>query len=213
MKKFYWLWLAGALAWSRPGSCEPPASVAPNIPPEPVIVFHEEGAASYTFSASASMDVDGEISLYSWDFGDGSYGVGETVWHRFPAVGAYSVTLRVSDNHSAQRTMVQTVLISPVPNQPALGARMRKLPDEVFVGEPIEFSVETVPQQDWRGYVQWNLGNGEHLRTQHSRYSYSRPGLYTVSLKMTGAQGKTYAQQASIRVIERVAVGRNTTRH
>jgi endoglucanase len=77
-----------------------------------VIVYTGDPIASFTFSpnkplpgevvtfdASASTDVDGSITSYSWDFGDGSTDSGMTVNHSYSEEGTYSVTLTVSDDN------------------------------------------------------------------------------------------------------------------
>jgi len=57
-----------------------------------------EGNPTYRFDASASYDLDGEISSFEWDFGDGTIGSGETVAHAYPYPGTYEVTLTVIDD-------------------------------------------------------------------------------------------------------------------
>jgi len=51
------------------------------------------------FDASDSRDLDGEIVLYHWDFGDGSTAEGQVVWHTFVAPhSTYEVVLSVTDD-------------------------------------------------------------------------------------------------------------------
>jgi hypothetical protein len=49
------------------------------------------------FDGSASFDPDGSIVSYSWDFGDGTAGIGATVSHTY-AAGTYTAILTVTDN-------------------------------------------------------------------------------------------------------------------
>ena len=57
-----------------------------------------EGTA-VQFDGSGSMDPDGTISSYSWDFGDSSAaGTGVMPTHTYSAAGNYTVTLTVTDN-------------------------------------------------------------------------------------------------------------------
>lgn len=52
-----------------------------------------------TFTASGyASDIDGSISSYSWNFGDGTTGSGGTITHTFPNAQARTVTLTVQDN-------------------------------------------------------------------------------------------------------------------
>jgi PKD repeat protein len=50
------------------------------------------------FDASCSFDDNG-IILYTWLFGDGTGGNGETVCHTYPAEGDYTVKLTVFDGN------------------------------------------------------------------------------------------------------------------
>jgi hypothetical protein len=50
-----------------------------------------------TFNASGSSDVDGDSLSFTWDFGDGSSGVGVVINHSFITPGDFAVRLTVSD--------------------------------------------------------------------------------------------------------------------
>ena len=66
---------------------------------------------SCDFDAGASSDDNG-IAAYSWDFGDGSAGNGETVTHSYAADGSYTVTLTVTDTVSQTDTDSDTVNVT-----------------------------------------------------------------------------------------------------
>jgi hypothetical protein len=68
-----------------------------------------------TFDASGpsgSNDPDGSIVSYSWDFGDGTPGSGETTTHTYGSSGTYTVTLTVTDDDGATDTATQQVTVS-----------------------------------------------------------------------------------------------------
>jgi DNA/RNA endonuclease G (NUC1) len=52
---------------------------------------------SATFDASSSIDPNGSIASYAWDFGDGSTGSGVSVSHTFAQDGAFTVRVTVTD--------------------------------------------------------------------------------------------------------------------
>ncbi|MBI1729402.1 PKD domain-containing protein [Candidatus Acetothermia bacterium] len=66
-----------------------------------------------TFDGSLSIDSDGQIVLYEWDFdGDGSVDeTGEKVTHVFTSAGSYSVRLRVTDNDDNQNDVTKIVIV------------------------------------------------------------------------------------------------------
>jgi len=65
-----------------------------------------------TFNASASVDPDGDIVKWVWDFGDKNTGTGETFNHTYASAGDYTVRLTVVDDHgiSSRNTTTLTVI-------------------------------------------------------------------------------------------------------
>jgi len=53
------------------------------------------------FDGSGSMDADGAIVSWDWDFGDGETGSGESTSHVFDVPGVYNLTLVVTDDDGA----------------------------------------------------------------------------------------------------------------
>ena len=70
----------------------------------------DEGA-TLLFVGAGSLDPDGQILLYEWDFGDGLTAVGVTQTNSYDDDGVFTVTLTVTDDQglSATDTMVVTV--------------------------------------------------------------------------------------------------------
>ena len=63
-----------------------------------------EAPLTVDFDASGSSDGDGTIASFSWDFGDGDTGSGQTPSHTFESEGTYNVVLTVTDNQGGQAT-------------------------------------------------------------------------------------------------------------
>jgi hypothetical protein len=85
------------------------------------------GNDRYTFDGSDSIP-EGEISEYSWDFGDGSYGSGASASHTYTSPGAFEVTLRILDSRGHVAATSESVTagevvaldVGDVPEEPAL---------------------------------------------------------------------------------------------
>ncbi len=105
-----------------------------------------------------SVDLDGQIEAWSWDFGDGSTPVSEpTPTHTFPAAGQYGVTLVVTDNGGAIASCTRQVTSEEPINRPPAVAPVRDLvvaagrsferqftaldPD----GDPLTFTIPVLP--------------------------------------------------------------------
>ncbi|EDP70587.1 Glucose/sorbosone dehydrogenase [Flavobacteriales bacterium ALC-1] len=90
-------------------------SLTPTTSSPPVALFSAStvnGPAplSVDFDASASFDTDNDPLTYSWDFGDGNTGSGQTISHVFTSSAEFTVTLIVSDGlQSDQATTIIAV--------------------------------------------------------------------------------------------------------
>ena len=70
---------------------------------------------SVTFDATSSLDPDGTITGYLWDFGDGSTGSGVTASHSYANAGTYTVRLTVTDNLGTTASTTYTVTVTAAP--------------------------------------------------------------------------------------------------
>jgi len=62
-----------------------------------------------TFNGTGSFDLDGNITEYLWNFGDGTTGTGVTTTHIYSANGTYAITLTITDND--ERTNIDTTSV------------------------------------------------------------------------------------------------------
>ena len=67
-----------------------------------------------SFNAAASIDPDGNLVAYDWNFGDSTTGTGAITNHNYSASGTYVATLAVTDNSGA-RTKIAKVVSIQVP--------------------------------------------------------------------------------------------------
>ena len=73
----------------------------------------DESDNPMVFFESSSTDTDGNIVNWTWDFGDGSIGYGESVNHTYSQMGSYPVTLWVTDddNATSEEFVMDSVLV------------------------------------------------------------------------------------------------------
>ena len=86
-------------------------SIVTNVPPTANFSYSPEfpKVGEITYFTSNSIDVDGTISAYHWDFGDTYTADVANPVHVFTAGGIFNVTLTVTDNNGANDTFVMTL--------------------------------------------------------------------------------------------------------
>lgn len=114
------------------GAQPPPPPPEENVPPIAIFVFSPEvpkAGETVTFTATDSLDADGTIVDYRWNFGDGSVLSGpdkSAVTHVYENSGTYQVTLIVVDDDGAQSDPLTLPLTVETPPEPTIfGVPMR----------------------------------------------------------------------------------------
>lgn len=94
----------------------PVSAVAPPPNQPPTAAFTTSITnETVSFNGSGSFDADGNITAYSWDFGDDTpAGSGVSPQHTYPGPGTYPVTLTVTDDGGATGSITHHVVISGV---------------------------------------------------------------------------------------------------
>ncbi|APX34934.1 hypothetical protein BH708_14745 [Brachybacterium sp. P6-10-X1] len=86
--------------------------VAPNQAPVASFTTSVDGLIA-EFDASSSIDSDGVIEVFAWDWGDGTSEVGvETTGHTYAEDGTYTVTLTVTDDSGETATSSAPVMVA-----------------------------------------------------------------------------------------------------
>ena len=78
-----------------------------------------------TFDAGASSDADGDILVYTWEFGDGETAEGTRVTHRYEKSGKYMVTLGGDDGRNTVCSRSKDTLTALVNEQPVAKIKVR----------------------------------------------------------------------------------------
>jgi hypothetical protein len=77
-------------------------------------------ASTIAMSAAGSVDPNGTVASYTWDFGDGTSATGASVTHTYARYGAYAVHVTVTDNDGLTDTAEAMAAVADVP--PTVGA-------------------------------------------------------------------------------------------
>jgi PKD repeat protein len=95
-----------------------------------------------TFDASSSYDADGNITLYSWNFGDGGNATGVTAQHNFTTAGSFTINLTVTDSNSSQSSITKAISVSNPPSQPQnCSFEVTSAPAEAYFGSIININI------------------------------------------------------------------------
>lgn len=171
-----------------------------NRPPQPDFTWSPDPPESLNpvqFDASASEDLDGSISSYSWDFGDGNTGSGETTEHTYQLSGKYDVQLVVTDDEGRADTLVKQLSTT---NSPPT-ARFTASPDSATTTD--EVTLDARNSSDADGDIvsyDWKLGDGTTATGDSIGHTYAENKVYDVELVVEDNQGDrdTLVDQVSI---------------
>ena len=128
-----------------------------------------------TVDGGCSVDGDGAITAYAWDWGDGSpAGSGVTAGHTYNARGTYTIRLAVTDADGFVRTATRDVSFNP----PTARFEVSTLSLTVNVdGSASTDSDGTITTYEW----QW--GDGAPADFGVTRvHTYTAPGVFTITL-------------------------------
>ncbi|MEP5610764.1 MAG: PKD domain-containing protein [Cyclobacteriaceae bacterium] len=142
-----------------------------------------------TFDGSESFDLDGSITAYNWDFGDGSTGTGAITTHTYTQAGTFTATLSATDDVGLVSVSPVSVEIEVLPNDPptAVGSftpTSGEAPLLVF----FDGSASTDADGTIASY-EWNFGDGSSGSGATTSHTYTSAGNYTASLTVTDNAG------------------------
>jgi len=153
-------------------------------PPAPVASFTGGPLSGNAPLTVAFTDTStGDVSGWSWSFGDLGTSAVQNPTHTYNDPGTYSVSLTaVGPGGSNTDTRSGLVVVSePVPD-----ARFFGVP-RVGVA-PLAVSFTDTSVGNVSGWA-WTFGDGGSSSTQSPSHTYSSPGIYTVSLTVSSAGG------------------------
>ncbi len=137
-----------------------------------------------TFNGAQSLDPDGIISSYIWNFGDGQTGKGVHVRHQYKKPGQYSVKLKVTDNTDLSNNFSIdsiTITVNEAPTPIITGGNIT-----VCAGNPITLNAGKSVDNDGKIIsYEWNFGDGSpEMEGKQVKHEYQTPGSYMVTLRV-----------------------------
>ena len=144
-----------------------------------------------------SNDPDGSISSWQWSFGDGGSSTTQNPTHQYTDDGAYTVTLKVTDDDGATDSTSHSVTIS---NQAPI-ASFDYSPSEPETNEIVNFNASGSSDPD--GSIEkykWDFGDSSTGTGQKLAHSYSDNNAYTVTLTVTDDDGATNSTSKHVTV-------------
>ena len=135
----------------------------------------------------ASIDLDGNIASWSWNFGDGNYSTDRNPTHKYTDDGIYSITLKVTDNYGVVNETAQQISIlnvGPTSDFIYSPANPTDLQNVTFTDKSSDSDGSIV---NWL----WNFGDDNSSVLKNSSHKYGDNGTYTITLIVTDDDGST----------------------
>ena len=163
-----------------------------------------------TVSFNAASSTNGgtacnTLCSYAWSFGDGTTGSGMNTTHEYRTVGAYLVTLTVTDSRGAQATLVQTVTVTASTPPTAVFVMS---PTPVGINQDVFFNAQQSRATLPRTIVSygWNFGDGRTASGVTVSRSFSTNGSYNIVLTVTDDAG-AFAQDRQTLTVATAGAG------
>ncbi len=191
------------------------ATLQPKTTPQsvnrpPVAHFAVDKADNLTvvLNASASSDPDGNITSYSWSFGDETPNgtTGPVIDHTFPANGTYKVVLTVTDNGGKTNSTSENVTVVK-----SVTPTVKHYPVALIEVEKV--TNLTVIVSGWHSYALdgktivsygWTFGDGAAASGANVTHTYAANGTYTISLNVTDSGGLSNVTTHKVKVTKAV---------
>ena len=150
-----------------------------------------------TFDASLSEDVDGNISSYDWNFGDGSSGWGKVISHIYKKAGKFTASLEVTDNDGKSDTSSIEIRVFQGPiavftANPSTGV----LPLEVIFDATESFH----PEGKKLSFL-WDFNDGKTSTKKKILHTFNNPGIYRVVLIVIDEDGYSDTSSQDITIL------------
>jgi len=140
------------------------------------------------FTSTGSIDPDGTIVGYRWDFNDGTVSTAVNPTYTFTIPSEHSVILTVTDNQGAQ-TRQALKINATAPNQlPVAIARADR-----YSGNPpldvVLFADDSYDPDGFIGNIEWQFSDGGDYWGSPAYHTFETNGIHTVTLNCYDGRG------------------------
>ncbi|MFQ3566929.1 MAG: PKD domain-containing protein [Aggregatilineales bacterium] len=146
-------------------------------------------------TVSFRNDSLGNITSYFWNFGDGTTSTERNPTKTFIGIGTYNVFLTVTGPGGTSIASRQITVQSPVIPPPTASFTYNPISGQA----PLSVTFTNRSSGDIQSQT-WNFGDGTISTLENPVHTYQFPGIYTVTLVVTGRGGQNTAQ-ASVVVV------------
>lgn len=180
------------------------ANVPPTVHLTPAPEVYDDISHTYTVSYDDPGQAYGETYTIRWDFGDGTIidNAGLTQAHTYTSEGQFTITVRVTDGHSAygQDSYVVTSRNSfPIATLGEITGSRVEGSTLTFHGSGTDRDPFDTEGESIVNYA-WNFGDGTSIADGGTTetHVYRDNGTYTVQFTVTDNEGKTDTAQTQI---------------
>ncbi|MCD6361981.1 MAG: PKD domain-containing protein [Armatimonadetes bacterium] len=187
--------------WSDIKSMEISQPPTPNEPPIANFTYEPQSPSILddVYFYDNSTDIDGYITKWQWDFGDGNTSTEKNPVHRYTKKGNYTVTLKVWDNVGASSSTSRQITVRNIPPSPNFSISL----DSPKVNQEVKFKDLSI---DADGYIvnwTWDFGDGNISYEKDPVHKFKKSGKYNVTLTVRDNDGDTAKLTKQITVIKR----------
>jgi len=185
------------------GCADTSAQVIIITPPPAVEFLYSQPACDGTpivFNADPSVVLPSTVSIYDWDFGDGTaHSAAASPSHLYAAAGSYTVTLAIinttgCDNSISRAVIIHSLPVSQFASNTACSNNLTNFND-------LSYSPDGSAIVSWS----WDFGVTTSVNdtsgTQNPSFAYPAPGTYNVTLTVTTQAGCTATSVMQVHVI------------
>ncbi|WP_211530774.1 PKD domain-containing protein [Methanocalculus chunghsingensis] len=152
-------------------------------PPPQADFFVNQTEGIIPFPVTLTDRSTGTVDAWLWDFGDGTTSSEQHPVHVYQDPGTYSISLTVTNAGGEDHIITDSIITAhPPPPSAAFDADIRE------GNAPLSISFSDLSSgtiDEWH----WMFGDGGESTLENPVYSYTTPGIYTVSLMVRNGGG------------------------